>query len=158
MRSLRLCLGLFVTFSMVLSCFASDKKNADQPFANLHFTVINDANGKPVRAASIVLHPVKKDGTQAKGGFQLKTDGEGVTETEGIPFGKLRIQVLAPGFQTFGDDYQINKADMDIQVRLKRPGEQLSVYGKQKDKQQEPPTAVQPAAPPATPPAEPKPN
>ncbi len=97
MRSLGPCLGLFVTFSMVLSCFASDKKSAEQATANLHFTVINDANGKPVRAASVVLHPVKKDGTQAKGGFQLKTDAEGITETEGIPFGPLRIQVLAPG-------------------------------------------------------------
>ena len=44
---------------------------------NLRFTVVKDANDKPIRAASVVLHPVNKDGSQAKGGFQLKTDGEG---------------------------------------------------------------------------------
>src|SRR5271165_3263590 len=143
--------AVFTVFPML----ASDKKVPEQPMANLHFTVINDANNKPVRAASVVLHPVKKNGTQAKGGFQLKTDGEGHTETEGIPFGSLRIQVLAQGFQTFGDDYKIDKADMDIQIRLKRPGEQLSVYDKQKDKQTAPP-ATQPAAQPTTPPTEPK--
>ena len=65
--------------------------------SNLRFTVVKDANDKPVRAASVILHPVNKDGTQSKGGFQLKTDGEGNTGTEGIPYGPLRIQVLAPG-------------------------------------------------------------
>ena len=136
---------------------ASDKKAAEQSMANLHFTVVKDANDKPVRAASVVLHPVKKDGTQAKGGFQLKTDGEGKTETEGIPYGPLRIQVLAPGFQTFGDDYVVNKPDMDIQIRLKRPGDQLSAYDKDKNKQAAPP-ATQPAVQPTTPSTEPKPN
>ena len=67
-----------------------------------------------------------------------------------MPYGPLRIQVLAPGFQTFGDDYDINKPEMDIEIRLKRPSDQMSIYDKPKDKQQ--------AAPPATPPAEPKPQ
>jgi len=36
--------------------------------------------------------------------------------------------VLAPGFQTFGEDYQIDKAEMLITVKLKRPGGQYSIY------------------------------
>jgi len=117
--------------------------------SNLRFTVVKDDNNKPVRNASVILHLVNKDGKQAKGGFQLKTDNEGITSTEGIPYGLIRIQVLAPGMQTFGEDYEVNKPEMDIHIRLKRPGEQLSVYDKAQPK---------PQAPPATPPAEPKPN
>jgi hypothetical protein len=135
----------------------SDKKSADQAAANLHFTVVRDANNKPVRAASVVLHTVNKDGTQAKGGLQLKTDGEGNAGIDGIPYGPLRIQVLAPGFQTYGDDYQINQPEMEMEIRLKRPGDQLSIYDKDKQKAQ--PPASQPQAPPATPPpTDPKPN
>jgi len=41
----------------------------------------------------------------------------------------MRIQVLAQGFQTYGDDYVIDKPTMDIVVKLKRPAEQYSIYG-----------------------------
>ena len=83
--------------------------------------------------------PVNKDGTQAKGGLQLKTDGEGNAGIEGIPYGPLRIQVLAPGFQTYGDDYQINQPEMEIEIRLKRPSDQLSAYDKDRNKPRDKP-------------------
>jgi len=100
----------------------------DVPMADLRFVVVRDYNGKPVRNAAVVLHPVTKKGKQSRGGLELKTDGEGRTTIDGIPYGPLRVQVLAPGFQTFGEDYQINKAEMEIMVKLKRPGGQYSIY------------------------------
>lgn len=155
MRSAVPLLVVFAGLLTAIPTLASDKKAGDQQMANLRFTIVKDDNNKPVRAASVILHPVNKDGSQAKGGYQLKTDGEGNTGTEGIPYGPIRIQVLAPGFQTFGEDYQVNQPDMDIQIRLKRPGEQLSVYDKGKNKQAPATPAV---TPPAAPPTEPKPN
>ena len=128
---------------------ASDKKQDSDQYATLHFTVVKDYNDKPVRNASVILHPVNKDGSQSKGGFQIKADAEGKAVSEGIPYGTLRVQVLASGFQTYGEDYQVLKPDMEIVIRLKRPGDQLSVYDKSPDKQQ---------AKPANPPAEPKPQ
>ena len=151
-------LCLFCSLVAAIATMASDKKSADQPAANLHFTVVRDANNKPVRAASVVLHSVNKDGTQAKGGMQLKTDGDGVAGIDGIPYGPLRIQVLAPGFQTFGDDYQIDKPEMEMEIRLKRPDDQLSAYDKDRNKPKGQAPATAPQAPPATPPADPKPN
>ena len=58
----------------------------------------------------------------------MKTDGDGRTNIDGIPYGPIRIQVLAPGFQTFGEDYQIDRPELEITVKLKRPGGQYSVY------------------------------
>ena len=98
------------------------------PMSDLRFVVVKDYNGKPVRNAAVVLHPVNKKGKQSRGGLELKTDNDGRTSIDGIPYGPLRVQVLAPGFQTFGEDYQINKAEMEITVKLKRPGGQYSVY------------------------------
>jgi len=100
----------------------------DGPMSDLRFVVVRDYNGKPVRNAAVVLHPVNRKGKQSRGGLELKTDGEGRTNIDGIPYGPLRIQVLAPGFQTFGEDYQIDKAEMLITVKLKRPGGQYSIY------------------------------
>ncbi|MFZ0799773.1 MAG: carboxypeptidase-like regulatory domain-containing protein [Terriglobales bacterium] len=96
--------------------------------SDLRFVVVRDYNGKPVRNAAVVLHPVTRKGKQAKGGLELKTDNEGRTNIDGIPYGPLRVQVLAPGFQTFGEDYEINKPELEITVKLKRPGGQYSSY------------------------------
>src|SRR5216684_9331903 len=100
----------------------------DVPMSDLRFVVVRDYNGKPVRNAAVVLHPVNRKGRQTRGGLELKTDNEGRTNIDGIPYGPLRIQVLAPGFQTFGEDYQINKPALEIMVKLKRPGGQYSIY------------------------------
>ena len=100
----------------------------DVPMADLRFVVVRDYNGKPVRNAAVVLHPVNRKGKQSRGGLELKTDGEGRTNIDGIPYGPLRVQVLAQGFQTFGEDYKIDKAEMEITVKLKRPGGQYSIY------------------------------
>ena len=150
MRSILLTACIVGIVLIALPAFAKDKQAAPQQSSNLKFNVVKDDNNKPVRNASVILHLVTKGGGQAKGGFQLKTDNEGNTETEGIPYGTIRIQVLAPGMQTFGEDYQIDKPDMEIKIRLKRPSDQMSIYDK--------PQGKPPAPPPATPPAEPKPN
>jgi Carboxypeptidase regulatory-like domain len=100
----------------------------DGPMSDLRFVVVRDYNGKPVRNAAVVLHPVNRKGKQARGGLELKTDGEGRANIDGIPYGPLRVQVLAQGFQTFGEDYKIDKAETEITVKLKRPGGQYSIY------------------------------
>jgi len=98
------------------------------PMSRLRFVVVRDSDGKAVKDAAVVLHPVKRKGKQEQGELDLKTDAEGRTSVDGIPYGPLRVQVLAPHFQSFGEDYEINKAEMEITVKLKRPGGQYSVY------------------------------
>jgi len=110
---------------MIGSARAQDDEG---PMSRLRFVVVRDSDGKPVRNAEVVLHPVKRKGKQAKGEMELKTDAEGRTNIDGIPYGPLRVQVLAPHFQTFGEDYEINQAEMEITVKLKRPGGQYSIY------------------------------
>ncbi len=113
---------------------------AQDPTAALSFKVIKDYNGKPVRNAAVVLHPVNAHGKQGRGGFELKTDGEGKTSFEGVPYGKLRVQVLAQGFQTFGEDYDVQSPTMDITVKLQLPQKQYSIYeGHPNDKKAEEP-------------------
>lgn len=105
------------------------------PMSSLRFVVVRDSDGKPVRNAAVILHPVKRKSKQAQGEVELKTDADGKASVAGIPYGPLRVQVLAPHFQTFGEDYEINQADMQITVKLKHPGEQYSVYGDDKKPQ-----------------------
>jgi len=120
---------IVVPLMLVLTAAAAENTS------KLDFLVLKDSNGKPVRNASVVLHPVNSHGKQERGGLQLKTDADGKTSFDGAPYGKLRIQVLAPGFQTFGADYEVNQPSMEITIKLKRPQEQYSIYqNEQKEK------------------------
>jgi hypothetical protein len=122
------------TIAALLSAFtllgtaAAQRNPDDEPTASLNFLVVKDDNGKPIRSAAVIMHPVSTHGKQSRGGLELKTDSEGKTSFEGVPYGTLRVQVLASGFQTFGEDYQIDKAKMDFTIKLKRPQGQYSIY------------------------------
>ncbi|MDP9263621.1 MAG: carboxypeptidase-like regulatory domain-containing protein [Acidobacteriota bacterium] len=113
---------------VLVSLLAAVAGASDKPQANLKFVVLKAHNGKPVRNASVVLHLVDKKGKQARGGYQLKTDAEGKTSFDGAPYGKLRVQVLTPGFQTFGEDYDIDQPEVEFVIKLKKPQEQVTIY------------------------------
>jgi hypothetical protein len=119
---------LAVTTTILLSVVFVLRVVAQEDTAKLSFLVIRDYSGKPVRNASVVMHPVQKNGKQGHGGFELKTDADGKASFEGVPYGPLRVQVLADGFQTFGDDYDIEQPAMEITIKMKRPTGQYSVY------------------------------
>jgi hypothetical protein len=120
MKRIAVALVLLTVFVPVLGI-------AGEKSSELKFIVVRDYNGKPVRNASVILHPVE-EGKQDRGGFQLKTDLDGKTGFDGVPYGTLRVQVLAQGFQTYGQDYEVNQPTMEITIKLKRPGGQYSVY------------------------------
>ena len=112
----------------LLGTVTAQKDRGEDPTASLSFLVIKEDNGKPVRSAAVIMHPVNTHGKQSRGGLELKTDADGKTSFDGVPYGKLRVQVLASGFQTFGEDYDIDRAKMEFTVRLKRPQGQYSIY------------------------------
>ncbi len=115
-----------VIFGLALAGLASAQD--DEQYAAVAFVVLRDYNGKPVKNASVIMHPVGKKGKQKNSGLQLKTNTDGKTSFDGVPYGPLRVQVLAQGFQTFGEDYDVNTPDMTITIKLKRPQGQYSIY------------------------------
>lgn len=118
---------LLIVAVLGASSFAGHK-DKDEQVAELTFVVLKADNGKPIRNASVVLHQVDGRGRQAKGGLELKTDAEGKTSLNGIPYGKVRIQVLAPGFQTYGVDHDIHQPQQEIVIKLKHPQDQYTIY------------------------------
>jgi hypothetical protein len=102
------------------------------PTCKVTVTVLKSYNGKPLENASVVFHPLK-DGKDA-GGMEMKTDEDGKVTLDMIPVGdKLRLQVLATGFQTYGQDYDLPGDSKEIEIKLKRPQKQYSIYEKHPD-------------------------
>ena len=56
--------------------------------------VVRETNGKPVKNAEVVVHLVE-NGKQKQEGLELKTHDDGKAEATGLPYGKVRIQVIA---------------------------------------------------------------
>jgi hypothetical protein len=77
--------------------------------------------------AAVIFHPTK-DGID-EGNLEMKTDPEGKSVIDVIPIGsKVTIQVIADGFATFAEDYQIDEASRQILITMIRPRAQVSAY------------------------------
>ena len=103
------------------------KYKSPPPTAKIEVTILKDVNGKPIENAAVIFHPMV--GEKDEGNMELKTNEDGKLIIDVMPIGDtVRLQVIAPGFQTYGEDYKIDQAAMAIEIRMKRPGEQYSIY------------------------------
>jgi hypothetical protein len=108
---------------------------APPPTGRIEVTVLKDVNGKPIENAAVIFHPMQ--GEKDEGNMELKTNEDGKTIIDVLPIGgTVRLQIIAKGFQTFGDDYKVDKPEMAIEIRMKRPGEQYSIYKKHTETQE----------------------
>jgi hypothetical protein len=126
------------------------KYKAPPPTARIVVTVLRDVNGKPIENAAVIFHPIA--GEVNKGNMELKTNDDGKTIIDVLPMGDtVRLQIIARGFQTYGEDFKVEKPEMALEIRMKRPGEQYSIYkdhGQSSDAGQNP-HSVKPVDPPA---------
>jgi hypothetical protein len=109
------------------------KYKAPPPTAKIAITVIRASSGRPIENASVIFHPLE-DGKNA-GNMELKTNDEGKAMMDLLDVGSnVRLQIIAPGFQTYGEDFKIEKDTMALEIKMKRPGEQYSIYKKHEEK------------------------
>ena len=106
----------------------SRKYKEPPPASRIEVTVVKAFNGKPIENAAVIFHPI--EGDRDKGALELKTNEDGKAIINVIPIGDtVRLQVIANGYQTYGQDYKVDKAAMSMEVKLRRPVAQYSTYG-----------------------------
>ena len=110
------------------------KYKAPPQTSNIEVTVFRGSSQKPVESAAVIFHPVDADGKD-EGFLELKTTPEGTAKIDVIPTGSnVRIQVIAPGFAPYAEDYKINEPQREIAIHMQRPREQVSTYVDQSGK------------------------
>ena len=102
------------------------------PMTKINIVVKNQA-GKPVDRAGVVVrfiqgHSVVKLGKAVRTTFELRTNQDGEAQIPEIPQGKIRIQVIAKGFQTFGDFFDITEPEKTVNITLNPPQQQYSAH------------------------------
>lgn len=145
---------LIAATALSLAAFGQDdnshrgrKYKAPPPVSHVEVTVLRATNGKPVTNASVIFHPLVHG--KDSGNMELKTNEDGKALIDVIETGStIRLQIIAPGFQTYGQDYKIDKPSMALDIKLNRPSTQYSIYNHGDNTPGAPKTAPDPGSEP----------
>ncbi|HLM97852.1 MAG TPA: carboxypeptidase-like regulatory domain-containing protein [Bryobacteraceae bacterium] len=87
----------------------------------------------PVDNASVVVKFVKgrskaKLGKKIMTSWERRTNQDGLAKIPPIPQGSILVQVIAKGYQTFGQTFDIEEEQKTIEVKLNPPQSQYSSH------------------------------
>jgi Carboxypeptidase regulatory-like domain len=102
------------------------------PMTQLTVQVTTQA-GRPLDRASVVVkfvqgRSVAKFGKKVRTEYELRTNQEGEAKVPEIPQGKILIQVIASGYQTFGQTFDVDQEAKTIEIKLNPPQAQYSAH------------------------------
>jgi hypothetical protein len=126
MRSILFALALVlltVSPRTVAQDKAPDGKANSSDTTRLTIVVTAGEDKKAVENASVYVKFIegRKLRKDKKIEMNLKTNMSGVCHSPEIPQGKILIQVIAPGWKTFGEYYEVNQPEQTIDVQLAAP-------------------------------------
>ncbi|MGA7234294.1 MAG: hypothetical protein WBY44_01350 [Bryobacteraceae bacterium] len=105
---------------------------ADAPMTKLTIEVKTQA-GRPVNQADVIVrfvkgHSVLKLGKAVRTQWEMRTNQEGQALVPEIPQGEIRIQVIAKGFQTFGNTFDVTDTEKTLPIVLNPPQQQYTSH------------------------------
>jgi hypothetical protein len=95
--------------------------------------VVKTQGGKPIDRASVIVnfiegHSVVKLGRGVRRAFELRSNQEGEASIPAIPQGKIKVQIIAKGFQTFGQIFDVTEEEKTLDITLNPPQQQYSAH------------------------------
>jgi hypothetical protein len=103
--------------------WAQARQNAENAPTNLRIVVTAGKKDQPVENASVYLRYketrfLRKD---KKVELDLKTNHDGVATMRDLPRGDIIVQVVAPGWKTFGRHFKLDQDEQTIHIKLEQP-------------------------------------
>ena len=94
---------------------------------------VKTPSGNPVDRASVIVKFVKgrakmKLGKKILKTWETRTNQEGLAKIPPIPQGSIQVQVIAKGYQTFGQIFEVDDEQKTIAVKLNPPQDQYSSH------------------------------
>jgi len=124
-------LSLGILLGLILLASAAPAY-AEVPMTKLTIHVVNDSD-RPLDRASVIVRFVQgrdyiKFGKKIRETYELRTNQEGEATIPEIPQGKIVIQVIAHGYQTYGQTIDIDEAERTVNIKLNPPQKQYSAH------------------------------
>jgi hypothetical protein len=123
MLALTATLCLFAA-TVVRAGNSDQKQNDDEAVSKIRIEVTGGDASKPVANASVYLRWDEEGGMlhrKKEVELNFKTNQEGVVKIPDIPRRKILVQIVAPGWHTYGKYYDISKDEELIQIKLEKP-------------------------------------
>ena len=122
-------LRLVAVFAVLLSVPAGF---AETPMTKLKIDV-RSLTDKPVDRAAVIVQFVEgrsivKLGKKIQTRWEVRTNQDGIAKIPAIPQGKIRVQVIAKGHQTFGEVFDVAEEEKTLQIKLNPPQPQYSAH------------------------------
>jgi len=94
---------------------------------------VTSLGGKPVDRADVVVKFVKgrsvaKLGKKIITSWEMRTNQEGIAKVPELPQGTILIQVIAKGYQTYGNTFDVDEKEKTLEIKLNPPQEQYSAH------------------------------
>ena len=94
---------------------------------------VTTQGGKPIDRAGVVVRFVEgrsvvKLGKKIRTTYEMRTNQDGIAKVPSIPQGKILIQVIAKGYQTFGKTFEVDEEAKTIEIKLNPPQQQYSSH------------------------------
>jgi len=97
--------------------------------------VVTTRSGRPIDRADVIVRfggrSAVKLGKMVRTTWEMRSSQEGVAEIPDMPKGQIRIQVIAKGYQTFGDTFDVSEDERTIEIKLNPPQKQYSSHDKE---------------------------
>ena len=94
---------------------------------------VTNESDRPVDRASVIIRFIQgrdylKLGKHIRTTYELRTNQEGEASIPPIPRGKILVQIIAKGYQTFGQAYDVDQEEKTIEIKLNPPQKQYSAH------------------------------
>ncbi len=129
--ALYVLVGLVLVLSFMVSAQSPDqgadksekKKASDSATTALRIEITAGDDSKPVDQASVYVKYMEERSLRRdkKIELNLKTNRDGVARLDDAPRGKVLIQVIAPGWKTFGKWFELAQDEQTIKIQLQKP-------------------------------------
>jgi hypothetical protein len=122
--------GLLFVPMLLLGAFRAYASNT-VPMTKLN-VVVKTESGRPVDHAEVVVRFVRGHAVfklkSLHTTYEVRTNQEGEAKVPEIPQGEIRIQVIAKGYQTFGQIFDVTEEEKQIDITLNPPQQQYSSH------------------------------
>jgi hypothetical protein len=114
-----------ILIALALLICAGPRADAAKKMTQLTIEVRNHEN-EPVDRAAVIVKPMK--GKDVKRAYELRTSQKGTAPLPPLEQGTFLIQVIAKGYQTHGEKYEVTEPERVIRIQLQPPQDQFSVH------------------------------
>ena len=131
-----MCNGFYRSRVSLIAAIALLAAGAGQAAETTKLNItVKTQGGHPIDRAEVIVrwnanekHPAARFGRAVRTTYEMRTNQEGQALVPEIPQGEIRIQVIAKGYQTFGNTFDITDAEKTLPITLNPPQQQYTSH------------------------------